>query len=71
MAPERTPTIGLLTAWLDDSYHLMILYGALDAAREYDARLICFISGVGGAELPAITQDSSVGEDDESTIPPP
>jgi DNA-binding LacI/PurR family transcriptional regulator len=55
MSPGRPTTIGLLTGWLDDSYHLMILQGALDAARECGAELVCFVTALRGVELSGIT----------------
>ncbi len=46
----RGPTVGILVAWLDDSYHGSILGGALDAARDRGANLLCFAGGIVGAE---------------------
>jgi DNA-binding LacI/PurR family transcriptional regulator len=41
-----SPTIGLLVDSLDDSYHWSVLRGAMDAARERHAHLLCFAGGV-------------------------
>jgi DNA-binding LacI/PurR family transcriptional regulator len=41
-----SPTIGLLVDSLDDSYHWSVLRGAMDAARERGAHLLCFAGGV-------------------------
>jgi sigma-B regulation protein RsbU (phosphoserine phosphatase) len=43
------PTIGLLVDCLEDSYQWSVLRGAMDAARDHGARLLCFVGGVLGA----------------------
>jgi sigma-B regulation protein RsbU (phosphoserine phosphatase) len=47
----RAQTIGLLTDWITSAYHLVILQGALEAAREREVNVACFTSGLmpGGA----------------------
>jgi DNA-binding LacI/PurR family transcriptional regulator len=45
-ASEPVPTIGLLVDCLEDSYQWSVLRGAMDAARTYGARLVCFAGGV-------------------------
>jgi hypothetical protein len=45
-----SPSIGLLVDLLDDSpYQWTILQGAMDAAHELGAHLLCFAGGVLGA----------------------
>jgi DNA-binding LacI/PurR family transcriptional regulator len=46
---NRGPTVGILVAWLEDSYHASIVAGALDAARDRGANLLCFAGGILGA----------------------
>jgi sigma-B regulation protein RsbU (phosphoserine phosphatase) len=43
------PTIGLLVDCLEDSYQWSVLRGAMAAARDHGARLLCFAGGVLGA----------------------
>src|SRR5580658_1632407 len=43
------PTIGLLVDCLEDSYQWSVLRGAMDAAYDHGARLLCFVGGVLGA----------------------
>jgi DNA-binding LacI/PurR family transcriptional regulator len=45
----RPPTVGFLVDWLEDSYQWSILRGALDAARDHGANLLCFAGGILGA----------------------
>jgi DNA-binding LacI/PurR family transcriptional regulator len=45
------PTIGLLVDCLEDSYQWSILRGAMDAASDHGARLLCFAGGVLEAPL--------------------
>jgi phosphoserine phosphatase RsbU/P len=40
------PTIGLLVDCLEDSYQWSVLRGAIDAAYDHGARLLCFAGGV-------------------------
>ncbi len=40
------PTIGLLVDCLEDSYQWSVLRGAMDAAKDHGARLLCFAGGV-------------------------
>jgi DNA-binding LacI/PurR family transcriptional regulator len=47
--PRRTPTVGFLVDQLESSYQWSILRGALDAARDRGARILCFAGGVLGA----------------------
>jgi DNA-binding LacI/PurR family transcriptional regulator len=42
----RPPTIGLLVDCLEDSYQWSVLRGAMDAASDHGARLLCFAGGV-------------------------
>ena len=51
MLRARTQTIALLIDWIDSAYHLAILQGVLDAAREAAVNVTCFTSGLrsGGA----------------------
>jgi phosphoserine phosphatase RsbU/P len=42
----RGPTIGLLVDCLEDSYQWSVLRGAMDAASDHGARLLCFAGGV-------------------------
>lgn len=51
MPRARTQTIALLIDWIDSAYHLAILQGVLDAAREAAVNVTCFTSGLrsGGA----------------------
>lgn len=44
----RGPTVGFLVDWLQDSYQWSILGGALDAARDRGANLLCFAGGILG-----------------------
>ena len=44
----RGPTVGFLVDWLQTSYQWSILGGALDAARDRGASLLCFSGGVIG-----------------------
>src|SRR5258708_21031090 len=41
-----SPTVGLLVDCLEDSYQWSVLRGAIDAAREGGAHLLCFAGGV-------------------------
>src|SRR2546422_967366 len=45
----RAPTVGVLVDWLEDSYQWTVLRGALAAARDRGAHLLCFTGGVLGA----------------------
>ena len=47
----RSPTIGLLVDSLEDSYQWSILRGAMDAAGDLGAHLLCFAGGVLEAPL--------------------
>jgi DNA-binding LacI/PurR family transcriptional regulator len=42
----RGPTIGLLVDCLEDSYQWSVLRGAMEAASNHGARLLCFAGGV-------------------------
>ena len=44
----RGPTVGFLVDWLQTSYQWSILGGALDAARDRGANLLCFSGGIIG-----------------------
>jgi DNA-binding LacI/PurR family transcriptional regulator len=46
-----SPTIGLLVDSLEDSYQWSVLRGAMDAARDLGAHLLCFAGGVLEAPL--------------------
>ncbi len=43
------PTVGLLVDCLEDSYQWSVLRGAMDAAYDHGAHLLCFAGGVLGA----------------------
>jgi sigma-B regulation protein RsbU (phosphoserine phosphatase) len=45
LTPSRRPTVGFLTHGVWDTFGNLLWHGAMDAAQEEDANLVCFVGG--------------------------
>ena len=50
--PKRKTTVGLFASVYEDPYHVSILKGAFDAARENSLNLVAYVGGELGSTLP-------------------